>query len=418
MATQVTLNSGSVDSAGSLALKTNGTTTAVTIDTSQNVGIGTVSPARKFEVIAAGAPAAQFVRTTTATNSLQTNPIVITRTSGNMADGFGTLVNHQIQDDAGVDNTIGYYGFVRNGADNSGAFYVATSNAGTASERMRIDSSGNVGIGTSSPAVKLHVSGQSRVADSSNASNYMSFGVGANASYGNASISTTTAGLSIVAEGAGDMTFLNNGSERARIDSSGNLLIGSTSGSLDGFGEKLFVSQNSANAAFIASNTSASCISPAIIGVTADRNTTNNTFYPISYYNRGAANYKFRVADSGNVTNTNNSYGQISDIKLKENIVDATQKLEKLNQVRVVNFNFIGDQQKQLGVIAQELEQVFPSMVEESVDRDEEGNDLGTTTKSVKYSVFVPMLIKAIQEQQAIITQLQADVAALKGASA
>ena len=44
MATQVTLNSGSVDSAGSLALKTNGTTTAVTIDTSQNVGIGTSSP--------------------------------------------------------------------------------------------------------------------------------------------------------------------------------------------------------------------------------------------------------------------------------------------------------------------------------------------------------------------------------------
>jgi hypothetical protein len=148
MATQVTLNDGSIDSAGSLALKTNGTTTAVTIDTSQNVGIGTASPARKFEVIAAGAPAAQFVRTTTATNSLQTNPIVITRTSGNMADGFGTLVNHQIQDDAGVDNTIGYYGFVRNGADNSGAFYVATSNAGTAAERMRIDSSGNLLVGT------------------------------------------------------------------------------------------------------------------------------------------------------------------------------------------------------------------------------------------------------------------------------
>jgi hypothetical protein len=54
-------------------------------------------------------------------------------------------------------------------------------------------------------------------------------------------------------------------------------------------------------------------------------------------------------------------------------------------------------------------------MVDESPDKDAEGNDLGTTTKSVKYSVFVPMLIKAIQEQQAIITQLQADVASLKG---
>ena len=47
-------------------------------------------------------------------------------------------------------------------------------------------------------------------------------------------------------------------------------------------------------------------------------------------------------------------------------------------------------------------------MVDESPDRDGENNVLETTTKSVKYSVFVPMLIKAIQEQQAIIEQLKA----------
>jgi hypothetical protein len=60
-----------------------------------------------------------------------------------MVDGFGTLVNHQIQDNAGVDNTIGYYGFVRDGADNSGAFYAATSNAGTPTEQMRLTPAGN-----------------------------------------------------------------------------------------------------------------------------------------------------------------------------------------------------------------------------------------------------------------------------------
>jgi hypothetical protein len=54
-------------------------------------------------------------------------------------------------------------------------------------------------------------------------------------------------------------------------------------------------------------------------------------------------------------------------------------------------------------------------MIDESPDRDGESGNLSTVTKSVKYSVFVPMLIKAIQEQQALITQLQADVAALKG---
>jgi trimeric autotransporter adhesin len=147
--------------------------------------------------------------------------------------------------------------------------------------------------------------------------------------------------------------------------------------------------------------------------VVSNRTTTNNTYYFMDCLD-STGTQKFRVADSGNVTNTNNSYGSISDAKLKENITDATPKLDKLNQVRVVNYNLIGDEKKQLGVIAQELEKIFPSIVDETADRDEEGNDLGTTTKSVKYSVFVPMLIKAIQEQQATITALTARITALE----
>jgi hypothetical protein len=106
------------------------------------------------------------------------------------------------------------------------------------------------------------------------------------------------------------------------------------------------------------------------------------------------------IYGNGNIQNANNSYGAISDVKLKANITDATPKLEKLNKIRVVNYSLRGDyeQHKQIGVIAQELEQIFPGMVDESPDRDMDGNDLGTTTKSVKYSVFVPMLIKAVQE--------------------
>ena len=123
---------------------------------------------------------------------------------------------------------------------------------------------------------------------------------------------------------------------------------------------------------------------------------------------------KFRVASSGNVQNANNSYGSTSDIKLKENIVDASNKLEDLKQVKIRNFNFKGDSQKQIGVVAQELETIFPSMVENHKDQDKDGNDLGTTTKSVKYSVFVPMLIKAMQEQQTTIEALEARITALE----
>ena len=126
----------------------------------------------------------------------------------------------------------------------------------------------------------------------------------------------------------------------------------------------------------------------------------------------------FNVTSNGNVTNTNNSYGPISDIKLKENIVDATPKLDDLMKVRIVNYNLkanLGyENHKQIGVIAQELEQVFAGLVDESPDKDVDGNDLGTTTKSVKMTVFIPMLIKAIQEQQALIDTLTSRLTALE----
>jgi hypothetical protein len=126
-----------------------------------------------------------------------------------------------------------------------------------------------------------------------------------------------------------------------------------------------------------------------------------NVFNAMEIRNSGSTAV-FIVAANGNATNTNNSYGGISDIKLKENIVDATPKLEDLCKVKVRQYNLKSEpDRKQIGVIAQELEEVFAGLVEESIDRDGEGEDLGTTTKTVKYSVFVPMLIKAIQELKA-----------------
>ena len=195
------------------------------------------------------------------------------------------------------------------------------------------------------------------------------------------------------------------------LDASGRLLVGSTSPN-----GKLYVENSTETNTVKIWDTNGSTTSDGVLAVLASRNTTNNTFYAISYYNAGAGAYKFRVADSGNVTNTNNSYGAISDIKLKENIVDATPKLEDLCKVKIRQYNLKSDpDHKQIGVVAQELEEVFAGLVETITDKDIDGNDLGTTTKQVKYSVFVPMLIKAIQEQQAMITTLQTQVTALKG---
>ena len=105
---------------------------------------------------------------------------------------------------------------------------------------------------------------------------------------------------------------------------------------------------------------------------------------------------------NGNIVNRFNSYGQYSDRKLKENIVDTTPKLEDVKKIRIRNFNFKDDPYKQIGVIAQEFEEVFPGLVE-----DKEVPDQDETTKTVKYSVLVPILVKAIQELEARVKELE-----------
>ena len=105
------------------------------------------------------------------------------------------------------------------------------------------------------------------------------------------------------------------------------------------------------------------------------------------------------MTSNGNVANTNNSYGAISDIKLKENIVDANSQWNDLKALQVRNYNFKeGQTHTQIGLVAQEAELVSPGLVNESPDHDAEGNDLGTVTKSVNYSVLYMKAVKALQE--------------------
>jgi len=116
-------------------------------------------------------------------------------------------------------------------------------------------------------------------------------------------------------------------------------------------------------------------------------NTNNTTSYYL-FCDTDSVGVRMVIYGNGNVANVNNSYGAYSDVRLKENITDATSKLDDILKVKVRNYNLIGDDRKQIGVVAQELEEIFPNMIEE--------NENGM--KGVKYSVFVPMLIKAVQE--------------------
>ena len=132
----------------------------------------------------------------------------------------------------------------------------------------------------------------------------------------------------------------------------------------------------------------------------------------------GTGTKSFVVYTNGNVQNTNDSYGQISDVKLKENIVDAPSQWEDFKAVRFRKYNFKEETghetHTQLGVIAQELELTSPGLVYETIDKDEEGNDLGTTTKAVKSSILTKKALVALQEAMNRIETLEAKVAALE----
>ncbi len=103
-----------------------------------------------------------------------------------------------------------------------------------------------------------------------------------------------------------------------------------------------------------------------------------------------------------------------SDVREKKNIVDAPAQLNLLKQVKVREFDYINDVEpnKELGMIAQELETILPKYVEKGIDKEGEPDE--DIMWRVHYKKMIPMLIKSIQEQQTLIETLQTKVAALE----
>jgi hypothetical protein len=204
----------------------------------------------------------------------------------------------------------------------------------------------------------------------------------------------------IVGVSNGGLSFrdMTNSVTQLAIDSSGNLLVGTTSGT-----GKTVITQSENLPVLSLNNTNTSFTDGALI-IYNTRATTNSTYNHFACYN-GNFTGQFIVRDSGNAVNTNNSYGAISDLKLKENITDVSPKLAKLLQVRVVNYTLKADPDKTklIGVIAQELEQISPGLIEETPDYkevkktrevevpavdavlDDEGNEVTPETTVTKY---------------------------------
>jgi len=188
------------------------------------------------------------------------------------------------------------------------------------------------------------------------------------------------------------------------LDASGNLLVGKTAGY--GTGESNTLQLKS----FLV-------FAPDDTGSASNRNWLNGANgsaagsldWTVSSANNNWPNFAYRMqlTSAGATYNTTGTWGTISDARLKENISDARNYLADLLKLRVVKYSLKEESSEvatKLGFIAQEVEQVFPNMVEKS-DKEYEG---GEGIRTVKTTVLIPMLLKAIQELTARVEALEA----------
>ena len=275
--------------------------------------------------------------------------------------------------------------------------YFQIGNQSGSTPAVTVAADNNVGIGTTNPGSKLQVAGEIRVADGNKATPSYSF--------------TNDPDTGMFSDLANTLRFGTGANTRMTIEPSGEVGINTT-----GPSAALHLRALTTNGVpFKLEGDSNTTVEQMLI-ITSKAFNSSDAWYNLVAQagdGSGGATNTCIIERDGDLRNKNNSYGQISDSRLKENITDATPKLDDVMKVKVKNFNFIGEDLKQIGVVAQELEEVFPGLVKEDKQPDVNGEE-GGIYKSVKYSVLVPILLKAMQEQQDQIEDLKTRITQLE----
>jgi hypothetical protein len=327
----------------------------VRIDTSGNVGIGAINSGTygKLEVTGSSYQA-------TAVRSTDASGVVLALAANSSNESrINTVSNHPM------------------------AFY--TNNT----ERMRIDSSGNVGIGTSSPSTfgKLGVvSADGYITGVAGDTTTFTTYIAGDISYLCAGPRSGSNGKTLVFQ-TGSSGI---GTERMRIEAGGNVLMNKSASSATTNGFEFSASSN--NTLYVTSANDALILY---------RKTTTTNF--------GVMLTRSDVGGTGTVVGAayaNGTFAAISDINKKKNVEDARNYLDDVMKLRVVKYNWKTDEEnasKELGWIAQEVENVFPSLISDM-----------NGSKMLKKEVFLPMLMKCIQELNAKVEAQAAEIALLK----
>jgi hypothetical protein len=292
-------------------------------------------------------------------------------------------------------------------ADTSGVLQLQT--GGTAA--VTVNASQNVGIGTASPAQKFSIQGATFVGSSFNG---QAIGDAAaeriRIGYKNGTPDTGLVPAQIISDAvllqiasrdisSGEITFATGSGipERMRIDYSGNLLVGTTS------------SSGSSGTGFKVTNPIAGHWDPAIV---TGSNSGVTSCWDI--YSTATSSYRFYVTTSGVVNAVSTTITAISDQRLKENVRDLDDGLNVVMALKPRKFDWKegkgADIKNARGFVAQEFEQVLPDLIDEWKDPAPEGEE---PYKAVRADL-IPTLVKAIQEQQAVIQSLTDRVAQLE----
>jgi hypothetical protein len=258
--------------------------------------------------------------------------------------------------------------------DGSGwKFDIGKVQSGSFTSQVTIQDNGNVGIGTTSPSsianyVVVETQGDTTTTggiyytSSSDSSQKAHFYVGGGVGY----LGTQT---------NHPLAFTTNNTERMRIDTSGNLLVGCTS----------LPSASVKGAAFLGN------ANQGRLYVSADSTAARDLAYFINPNG---------VIGTITTTSSSTAYNTSSDERLKENITDANDAGDKIDAIKVRQYDWKTDGSHQdYGMVAQELMTVAP----EAVSGDPESDDM----MGVDYSKLVPMMLKEIQSLRARVAQLE-----------
>ena len=262
--------------------------------------------------------------------------------------------------------------------DSTHYWYTAPSgtagNAITFTQAMTLDASGRLGIGTTSPERKLHVSGADTVLrlQSSSSGVYAEF--------------TNSTGAAYMGSiGGSNLYFETSGAERMRIDSSGNLLVGTTTATHSGVSSKCILKS-----------------SDNVLGLVTDSGNTQ----AVRFTNDTTA------VGSINLTTSATSYATSSDYRLKHDIAPMTGALVKVAALNPVTYKWNADDSESHGFIAHELQAVVPECVVGEKDAvDEEGNP---QYQGIDTSFLTATLTAAIQELHEIVKAQAVEIAELK----